>query len=279
MKQFVSGLNHYWNERPFVWGEDHNGFLSKLTMPVKGHVLVLAPHPDDPESVAVTCRLLKQSGCDIRYGIVTMSPAGVEDVYAERVQKNNSLTLQEKKIEIRRREQLNASKMLGLSPDKVSFLGLQESKNERSLDTGSNRFEIIKCLEAEIPDIVILPVGRDTNRTHVWVCSVFQAWAKYFMRERNKPIVAMYNEDPKTTQMRDNLFVIFNEQYAKWKGVLLRAHDSQQMRNIKTRRSGFDDRILEINRHGFDRLPYYYRPKLSSVNYAEVFELELFDFS
>jgi len=84
VKTFIADLRLYWNDRPFIWCEWKDVSLSKVRLPLGGRVLVLGPHPDDPESVAVTCRLLMQSGCDIWYTIASLSPSGVEDEYAKK---------------------------------------------------------------------------------------------------------------------------------------------------------------------------------------------------
>ncbi len=69
MRQFVLDLKQYWNKRPFIWYEKSSGSDYMPCLPSKGRILVLGPHPDDPESVAITCRILDQTGCDIQYAI------------------------------------------------------------------------------------------------------------------------------------------------------------------------------------------------------------------
>ena len=278
MKRFVSDLKLHWHERPFVWDEGSYGLGSRLPPPSGARVLALAPHPDDPESAAVTCRLLMGSGCQIRYAILTPSPVGVEDAYARDWHHDDSLTLQEKKVEIRRREQLRAAEMLGLSSERISFLGLEEDETGSVADSRANRDMIRQHLEATTPDIVIMPVGSDTNHTHAWVFQIFRKLADHLVQEHGKPVVAFYNEDPKTTRIRADLLVPFGEQSADWKGALLQAHDSQQQRNINTRDIGFDERILDMNRQGFRHLIDSCGRETPSQGYTEVFELELFDF-
>ncbi len=127
--------------------------------------MVLGPHPDDPESVAIACRLFMRNGCDIRYCIVTLSPAGVEDIYADRWRAAVSTPLDEVKMEIRRTEQVQAAERFGLAADDLIFLGLQKGEGG-TLDSAENRRIIEDLLVTMAPDIVIMPVGRDTNATH-----------------------------------------------------------------------------------------------------------------
>lgn len=74
------------------------------------------------------------------------------------------------------------------------------------------------------------------------------------------------NQDAKTLQMRVDLYFEFGEADAAWKGKLLRFHRSQQERNLGTRGTGFDARVLRVNRKAAEALG-------SALPYAEVFEL------
>lgn len=274
MKRFIADLRQRWMDRPFVWGGFEDVFTRKVCLPTSGRVLILGPHPDDPESVAITCRLLMQSGCDIWYAIASMSPSGVEDEYARRRQKSDAISLHDEKIEIRRREQIRSAEVFGLPPDRVTFLCIDE---DEKVNSRKNRAKIKHHLESVAPDIVIMPIGNDRNETHAWVYQVFRKCVRDLTLTTEKPILALYNEDPKTTAIRRDLFVVFGEEGANWKGALLRAHDSQQQRNIQNRGMGFDERILSVNRLGYRRLSGVLPSAVLSAKYAEVFELELFD--
>lgn len=276
MKNFFTDLRQYWKNRPFIWGGLEDVFMNKVNIPTCGKVLVLGPHPDDPESVAITCRLLMQCGCDIWYAIVSISPSGVRDEYAQRWQNSDSIPLEDKKIQIRRREQIQSAEMFGLTANKLAFLCIEE---DEKLDSPENRARINNHLESLVPDIVIMPIGKDTNQTHAWVYQIFRECARDLTRKIGKPIVALYNEDPKTMEIRTDLFVLFDDESANWKGALLRIHDSQQQRNIHMRGMGLDERILRVNRLSYGRLSEFsIPPVLSSASYAEVFEIELFEF-
>jgi len=214
-----------------------------------------------------------QSGCDIWYAIVSLSPSGVEDEYARRKQDRNSNPLKETKGKIRQKEQTQSAEMFGLGADRLAFFGIEEDKE---LDSPRNLARIRDHLETVEPDIVIMPIGKDPNQTHAWVYQAFRKCANNLTLKTEKPIVALYNEDPKTIEIRKDLFVLFDEKGAVWKRALLKIHDSQQERNIRSRGMGFDERILGMNHLSWTHLVETSTPVAPSANYAEVFEIELF---
>jgi len=87
--------------------------------------------------------------------------------------------------------------------------------------------------------------------------------------EAGWPVALFLHKDPKTLHMRTDFFLAFDETEAAWKGQLLRLHASQQMRNIKTRGYGLDERILQLNRAIAQKLP-------TQLPYAAAFELRYF---
>ncbi|MEK6534203.1 MAG: PIG-L family deacetylase [Thermodesulfobacteriota bacterium] len=274
MKTVIADIKRYWQDRPFLWSGKQYFPAGYVRLPISGRVLVLAPHPDDPESVAITCRLLAQSGCEIWYAVVSLSPAGVEDEYARKWDFGGSLSLKEIKGRIRRREQIRSAEMFGLSSNRIAFLGIAE---ERNLDSHENIDRIKDHLDSIAPDLVILPAGKDSNRTHAWVNRTFRMCATALTIKKRKSIVGLYNEDPKTLEIRKDLFVLFNEEDARWKGNLLKNHDSQQQRNLRSRKIGFDERILRMNHESWRQLCETAFLAGQPDRYAEAFEIELFD--
>ena len=277
MERFLTNMKQYWDQRPFIWFENQKRSGLKPSPPSGARVLILGPHPDDPESSAVTIRLLMDSGCEIFYAIACMSPEGVDDEYADRRHDMDSLSLGDRKIEIRRLEQKQSAQMLGIASNRLTFLDIEKSENKNSLDTDENRLKIRSHLEFLLPDIVITPAGKDTNQTHVWVCKIIRQCVRDLSINSGKPIVALYNEDPKTTEIRRDLFVLFSENSALWKKFLLRIHDSQQQRNISRQQKGFDERILRVNLEGYEKLLQLTPFAVGKDRYAEVFEIEIFN--
>jgi LmbE family N-acetylglucosaminyl deacetylase len=241
--------------------------------------VVLGPHPDDPECVVITSRLLIQEGCELQYIILTTSPSGVEDEYARNWRCERSLSIDERKAEIRKAEQIASARMVGLSPDRVRFLSLDRDESAGPLDSPENISEIRRQLESLAPDMVLMPVGHDTNRTHALAHRVFRICAREMAERHGRPIVGLYHEDPKTTKMRADLYVLFGDRSAQWKAHLLRLHDSQQQRNLRTRAMGFDERILHVNRSAYGRLFESQKRETLGSGYAEAFEMELFGIS
>lgn len=269
MRQFLAEIMRYWNERPFFWDEGIGPREKRPHLPTRGRVLLIGPHPDDPECVSITTRLLMQSGCDIHVVIISLSPAGVEDEYVRSRFRGGFGCLQEAKRAIRRREQVASAAQFGLPRDHLVFLHIEEGP---ALQCRDNEILLENHLASTAPDIVIMPAGNDPNQTHAWTHRVFRACAPDLAFRRGKPLVALYNEDPKTIRIRRDLFVCFGEESANWKRALLRTHDSQQQRNERLRMKGFDERILDMNhdsrKHRFEVPP--------SAAYAEAFEIELF---
>jgi LmbE family N-acetylglucosaminyl deacetylase len=275
MDSFFQNILAGWNERPFAWLDSQRSKNARPVIPKSGKALVLAPHPDDPESVVVTTRMMMKAGCSLQYCVATLSPAGVEDAFAEKALRDGNDTLKSIKENMRRDEQLEAAKLFGLTADRVDFLGL----NEACLDSPKNEEILEKYLDQADLNIALLPCGNDSNRTHRWVFQAFRKWALFTAQLRRRPILALYNEDPKTIEMRTDLLVFFGQKTCEWKKQLLLAHASQQQRNINSTGIGFDHRILSIN----ERCAKNNKGSLQkegrahpNMEFAENFEMEMF---
>ncbi len=223
-------------------------------------VLVLAPHPDDFDAIAVTMKQLSDNGNAIHVA-VARAGSGVDDDYRA------GLTLAQK-ADLRENEQRKSLRFFGLPESCITFISLSnDAKTDQSLENPENASTIFAVVEREDPDIVFLPHGNDTNKRHRAVYSLFSQTA----RRLKKPLAAFLIRDPKTIEMRTDIYTPFGQEKADWKGRLLRCHDSQHQRNLRTRGYGFDERILNANRE-------IARDMSLAYEYAEAFEVELYNF-
>lgn len=217
--------------------------------------VVLAPHPDDFDAVAVTLMHFLAAGGDLRVAVLTAGASGVHDM-------PDAPTSQGAKAALRETEQRASCDAFGLAPEALRFLRLAEDHDGHLLATAAAREAIAGVLRELEPALVFMPHGNDTNPTHQRVHALFAEIAATLPW----PLTALLNRDPKTVTMRHDLFTVFGAQEAAWKGQLLRLHASQHQRNLRTRGHGFDERILAMNRETARR-------ELDGADYAEVFEI------
>lgn len=196
-------------------------------LPGGGSVVVVAPHPDDPDACAVFQRMLLEGGWEIWWVVLTSGWSGVRDEFAG--------PDRQAKADCRRKEQLESAKLFGI--EDVTFLDLPETE-EGELADG---YELM-VLELGDPDIVILPWGQDSNPTHRLAYEWFMRW------QSDRPVTAIFAEDPKSLDFQPHLEVAFDEETAAWKAALLECHRSQTDRNLATRGITFSERILSMNR-------------------------------
>ena len=213
--------------------------------------LVLAPHPDDFEVVAVTMRGIARRGGELFLDVLTGGASGVEDVFREGW---------EAKTSAREEEQRESCRIFGLTEDSLRFHRLAEDAEGHMRDDAANESRVHQILDRVRPEAVVLPHGRDSNADHRRTFRFFERWRA----GAASPPLALLVRDPKTLGMRTDLVTVFGEEEAAWKAQLLRCHRSQHQRNLRTRGIGFDERILAMNRaigteHG--------------VSYAEAFEV------
>ncbi len=232
--------------------------LAELSPPPALRLLVLAPHPDDFDEVAVTMRYFFEAAADITVAVLTGGASGVLDSFV-------TPATDRRKIDVRETEQAEALRFFGLPPDNVVFLRLPVSDDgELRLDTDA-RDALAALFHGIEPDIVMLPHGDDINAGHRRTFATFREMA----RTASKHVLALYQRDPKTIDMRVDAYLPFDESDSQWKRQMLRFHRSQQVRNLKQRGSGLDDRILELNARIAAGLRI-------DASYAEGFEVELF---
>jgi LmbE family N-acetylglucosaminyl deacetylase len=212
-------------------------FMKDLNVPSVLKVLVLAPHPDDFDAISITMRLLRDNGNEIHVAVISGASSGVEDSFCL---KHPGQT----KSEIREGEQRESCRFFGLPDERLEFLCLVEDKNGDPEDSLSNT-DIIRGHIREIrPDLVFMPHYNDSNQGHRRSFAMFEKVA----RELDHPITAFLNMDPKTIEMKAEIFTLFDAEEAAWKSELLRIHASQHERNLNTRNCGFDERVLRENR-------------------------------
>ncbi len=226
-----------------------------LSLPDTLRILILAPHPDDFDAIGVTMKFLSRNGNSIAVGVVRTG-SGVEDSYRP------NLTLAGK-ADLREQEQRRSLQFFGLPEDSLTFLCLVNDSEDQPVDNSENCTLVEKFVIEKSPDIVFLPHGNDTNSGH----RVMYSLLKQVVQRSGCSFAMFLNRDAKTIKIRTDLYMPFDQEDAEWKAQLLRFHDSQHQRNLRTRNHGFDDRVLNVNR-GIAR-------GLSLVQkYAEAFEIE-----
>lgn len=199
------------------------------------HWLVLAPHPDDFEVVAVTMRHFARSGAEITLEVLSGGASGVEDAFA---------TGWEAKTAAREAEQRESCAMLGLPSGKIRFHRLLEDADGHMEDSAENQVRVHAILDAISPDGVILPHGNDSNADHRRTFRWFHTWRD----KQSPPPLALLVRDPKNLGMRVDLVTPYDAEAAAWKAALLRCHRSQHERNLRSRGIGFDESILAPDR-------------------------------
>lgn len=231
--------------------------IKELTIPADLRVLVLAPHPDDADAIGITLKFFLNNGNHIEV-CVARTGSGVEDEY------HPGATLADM-ADIREQEQKNSMHFLGLPDRCITFLSLINDDSDQVTANLENLEIINAIIHSKKPDIIFMPHGNDTNSAHRAMYSMF----RQIIKHTELHITALLNRDPKTIEMRTDLYMPFDQEAAEWKAELLRIHDTQHQRNLNTRGYGFDKRILDYNRQIAGNLSL-------DTKYAEAFEIELF---
>lgn len=231
--------------------------FSNFTISKKLGVLVLAPHPDDFDAIAVTLRFLYKNENQIYLSVLTSGASGVEDSFCSPPSTENKSRLREK-------EQIASCLYFGLTIEQIVFLRLDEDAHGHPRDNQTN----INCIKDQFlslqPHLVFMPHGNDTNLGHQRAYSMF----RQVVQEAGYPLAIFLNRDPKTVKIRCDVFTEYGEETARWKRELLRYHRSQQQRNLNQRGYGLDDRIVNMDRNNAQICSTY-------SQYAEIFEIEL----
>lgn len=230
--------------------------LEQVAVKPGSRVLVLAPHPDDFDEVAVTLAALANRGCRLHLAVVTTGASGVTDGFG-------GATDAASKARLREQEQRESCRRFGLADTAIEFLDLPLGGDADDEDACRSSFE--QCLRDTRPEIVVMPHWNDTNRGHRRTYRVFASLTGAL----GLSLAVLLDRDPKTIEMDANLYTPFDEERAAWKAELLRCHRSQQQRNLDTRGRGFDERILELNRQIAAELP------AGTATHAECFEVEV----
>lgn len=218
-------------------------------------VVVLAPHPDDFDAIGITMRMLHAQGHAIHVAVLTSGANGVDEGW-----RGASGPLA--KAALREAEQRESCRFFGLPAERLAFLRLWEDADDKPLDHASGNETLRQYLCTRRPQLVFLPHGNDSNRTHRRTWAAFHSIAT----QDGMRLRACLNLDAKTLSFRADLHVCFDEDEAAWKRQLLRLHQSQQERNLLARGVGFDERVLAVNRDAATRAG-------ADLPYAEAFEV------
>jgi LmbE family N-acetylglucosaminyl deacetylase len=209
-------------------------YVPDAPLPAASRIAVIAPHPDDFDVIGITIRLFQRASATITLGVLTSGASGVDDAFESDP---------DAKRRVREREQVSSCAFFGMPRDRVHFLRLAEDALGH-LDGGeANRARVAEILARCAPEFVFLPHGNDPNLAHQ---RTFAMVADALARD-HRATTMWLNRDPKTIAMREDVYVLFDEEAAEWKRTLLRHHASQQARNLHSRGHGFDERILRGN--------------------------------
>ncbi|MCP3967094.1 MAG: PIG-L family deacetylase [Lentisphaerae bacterium] len=232
--------------------------FDNIDFPEKMRVWVCAPHPDDFDAVAVTLQKFQTKGAEIFLSVMSSGANGVEDSFCDPPTIEN-------KERVREQEQMESCRIFGLPEENIKFLHLKTNEDGLIADLDENYEPVKEVFDQLKPDVVVLPHGKDTSFDHQLGWMYVQEMAG----TRMKPLVALYNRDPKTINMREDIFTEFGDSAAKWKSRLLLCHQSQHMRNLNTRNIGFAERILQVNEEIAERAS-------MDSPFAEAFELKVY---
>jgi LmbE family N-acetylglucosaminyl deacetylase len=255
-------------EKKILQVEQFTQILMKETTPISLEdcsfspslrLLVLAPHPDDFDAIAVMLKYFQANGNQILLLVLTGGSSGVNDSFLEYPTKH-------RKAKIRETEQIEALEFFGFPLSHIRFLRLPEDEQGDMILDAECRKTVGKLFQEFNPDMMALPYGEDSNPSHQRTFAL----ARQLAMAASKAVFAFYNQDPKTIKMQLDAYIAFDQAASLWKREMLRFHHSQQTRNLQTRGYGFDERILKVNAVIAKQLK-------TNQAYAEGFQVELFE--
>jgi len=223
---------------------------------IDGRVLVVAPHPDDVDIIGCTLKHRVIAGGATLQACVLSCGSGVEDGYCE----ERGLAPSPENIRaMRRQEQIDGCEFLGLPAENLDFLELEETggayeERGQVMWTAANRERFCAYVAEKEPDVVFapcvfaeqpaempspMPHGAGNVGHFVATQLILEALARC-----GRPVAFVQHRDPKTISMRSDFVTTYTKADQTWKGEMLRKHSSQHARNLRTRRTGFDERLL-----------------------------------
>jgi LmbE family N-acetylglucosaminyl deacetylase len=231
-------------------------YVPDSPLPPARRVAVIAPHPDDFDVIGITLRLFHQASAQIAVAVLTSGASGVDDGFV------NDGAPDAKRL-VREREQEASCAFFGLPGEHLHFLRLVEGESGGIAESAANTERVFRFLSRWQPELVFLPHGHDPNLAHQRTFAIVR---ESLSRQRSAATLWLHR-DPKTIAMREDVYVVFDDQAAEWKRALLRHHASQQSRNMRVRGHGLDERILRSNAQ-------IARSAGRPDAFAEVFELQ-----
>jgi len=237
-------------------GSDRPLSIPDAGIPSGLRILMLAPHPDDFDAIGVTLKFFHNADSHIHVA-VARTGSGVDEDYLP----GSSLA---EKADMREREQRSSIGFFGLPHECLEFLDFLNDEEGQVAETLENAPAIRDALVGTEPDMVFMPHGNDSNGAHRAVYRLCRREAP----ATGRPIALFLNRDPKTIEMRTDFYMPFGKEEAEWKARLLRFHDTQHQRNLRSRGNGLDERLLDVAAGVASSLSL-------AADFAEAFEVEL----
>jgi LmbE family N-acetylglucosaminyl deacetylase len=197
-------------------------YVPDSPLPPARRVAVIAPHPDDFDVIGITLRLFHQASARIDVAVLTSGSSGVEDDFA-------GAAAPDAKRLVREREQETSCAFFGLPSERLNFLRLDEDQLGGIAESAASSERVSQFLSRSQPELIFLPHGNDPNLAHK---RTFAIVTESLSRQRSAATLWL-NRDPKTIAMREDVYVVFDDQAAEWKRALLRHHASRARPRVR----------------------------------------------